>query len=133
MYGDGENEGTINQTGDDPTKWEYKNDGYHLSKDLIDKAISFIQDTTAIAPDKPWMMYFSPGANHAPHQIWPEMILKYGYNTTLDYSDNPKDVSFELTSIFKEGYEKYREDVLAKMKELGIFGDEVDQPTGING
>ncbi|MEA5534666.1 sulfatase-like hydrolase/transferase [Crocosphaera sp. XPORK-15E] len=106
--------------------------GYHLSKDLVDKAISFIQDTTAIAPNKPWMMYFSPGANHAPHQIWPQKILDYEYNTILDYSDNPKDVSFEITSVFSEGYEKYREDVLAKMKELGIFGDEVTEPSKIN-
>ncbi|MFH7028166.1 MAG: sulfatase-like hydrolase/transferase [Heteroscytonema crispum UTEX LB 1556] len=106
-------------------------DGYHLSKDLVDKAISFIQDQIAIAPDKPWMMYFSPGANHAPHQIWPQKILDYKYNTTLDYSDNPKDISFEITSEFKDGYEKYRWEVLDKMKELGIFGDEVT-PSEIN-
>jgi arylsulfatase len=95
--------------------------GYHLSKDLVDKAISFIQDTTAIAPKKPWMMYFSPGANHAPHQIWPEMILKYEYNTTLGDKNNPEDTSFIETSVFKDGYEEYRKEVLANMKALGIF------------
>ncbi|MBH8572657.1 sulfatase-like hydrolase/transferase [Nostocaceae cyanobacterium CENA369] len=115
----------------EPNMEDTKN-GYHLSKDLIDKAISFIQDTTAIAPNKSWMMYFSPGANHAPHQIWPQKILDYEYNTTLDYSDNPKDVSFEITSVFKDGYQAYRTEVLAKMKELGIFGDEVTEPSVIN-
>ncbi|MEL6305800.1 MAG: sulfatase-like hydrolase/transferase, partial [Bacteroidota bacterium] len=111
---------------DDPEK------GYHLSKDLVDKAISFIQDTTAIAPDKPWLMYFSPGANHAPHQIWPQKIIDYGYNTTLSYSENSKDTSFENTSVFKDGYEVYRKDVLDKMKELGIFSDKDLNPSEIN-
>lgn len=106
--------------------------GYHLSKDLVDKAISFIQDTIAIAPNKPWLMYFSPGANHAPHQIWPRKILDYEYNTNLGDPNNPEDLSFVETSIFKDGYEAYRVEVLAKMKELGIFGDEVTQPTEIN-
>lgn len=111
--------------------------GYHLSKDLVDKAITFIQDSTAIAPDKPWMLYFSPGANHAPHQIWPQKILDYGYNTTLDYIDavdddaaDPK--SFEHSSDFATGYEEYRKEVLEKMKALGIFGDEVPNPAKIN-
>ncbi|MBS3028382.1 MAG: sulfatase-like hydrolase/transferase [Dolichospermum sp. DET50] len=105
--------------------------GYHLSKDLVDKAISFIQDTTAIAPEKPWMMYFAPGANHAPHQIWPQKIVDYGYNTTLRYSENPKDISFEQTSIFKDGYEVYRKEVLDEMKRLGIFTGNFD-PSVIN-
>lgn len=105
--------------------------GYHLSKDLVDKAISFIQDTTAIAPDKPWLMYFSPGANHAPHQIWPQKILDYGYNTTLQYNSKSL-TSFEHSSVFKDGYEVYRQEVLQNMKDLGIFGDEVSQPTEIN-
>jgi len=103
--------------------------GYHLSKDLVDKAISFIQDTTAIAPKKPWMMYFSPGANHAPHQIWPEMILKYEYNTTLGDKNNPEDTSFIDTSVFKDGYEEYRKQVLANMKALGIFDGDLSPAT----
>lgn len=103
--------------------------GYHLSKDLVDKAISFIQDTTAIAPKKPWMMYFSPGANHAPHQIWPEMILKYEYNTTLGDKNNPEDTSFIETSVFKDGYEEYRKEVLANMKALGIFDGDLSPAT----
>jgi arylsulfatase A-like enzyme len=98
--------------------------GYHLSKDLVDKAISFIQDTTAIAPEKPWMMYFSPGANHAPHQIWPQKIIDYGYNTTISES-------FEKTSVFSEGYQSYRKEVLDNMKALGIFDGDFE-PSEIN-
>ncbi|MEM9215155.1 MAG: sulfatase-like hydrolase/transferase [Cyanobacteria bacterium P01_F01_bin.150] len=104
--------------------------GYHLSKDLVDKAISFIHDGKTIAPDKPWMMHFCPGANHAPHQIWPALIGNPGYeNPDLNdrctynssnfieeeegsgygtYSDKTK-------SVFAEGYEKYRIDVTARM------------------
>ncbi|MEH2094398.1 sulfatase-like hydrolase/transferase [Nostoc sp.] len=106
-------------------------EGYHLSKDLVDKAISFIQDTTAIAPEKPWMMYFSPGANHAPHQIWPQKIVDYGYNTTLGNPKKTDDISFMETSVFKDGYEVYRTEVLEKMKELGIFDGDF-KPSEIN-
>ncbi len=106
--------------------------GYHLSKDLADKAITFIQDSVAIAPDKPWLMYFSPGANHAPHQIWPEKILEYGYNTTTTFVEG-SDNSFEKHSTFSMGYERYREVVLENMKKLGIFSEaEVPEPTEIN-
>ena len=37
-------------------------DGYHLSADLADKAIRFVQDAKAVNPDKPWFMYFCPAA-----------------------------------------------------------------------
>ncbi|MCA9652676.1 MAG: sulfatase-like hydrolase/transferase [Myxococcales bacterium] len=100
--------------------------GYHLSKDLVDKAIMFIQDSHAIAPAKPWLLYFSPGANHAPHQIWPELILKYEYNSTLSFYDEDEtppsgESSFEESSDFSAGYEAYRGEVFTRMKELGIF------------
>jgi arylsulfatase A-like enzyme len=42
-------------------------DGYHLSKDLADKALGFIRDSKQSEPDKPWYLWFCPGANHAPH------------------------------------------------------------------
>jgi arylsulfatase A-like enzyme len=41
-------------------------DGYHLSKDLADQALSFIRDAKQSEPDKPWYLWFCPGANHAP-------------------------------------------------------------------
>ena len=116
---------------ENPEDIEAPEDSYHFSKDLTDKAIMFIQDSQAIAPDKPWMLYYSPGANHAPHQIWPEMILKYKYNTTLNYNYGVDPLklatdSFETSSVFSEGYEEYRQQTLNMMKEKGIFDCNVE-------
>ena len=81
--------------------------GYHLSKDLVDKSIRFIQDSKQIAPDKPWLMYLSFGANHAPHHSPKEWIDKY-------------------KGKFDMGYEKYREMVLENMKKMGTVPPETE-------
>ncbi len=77
-------------------------DGYHLTTDLTDKAIEFIKDAKVITPDKPFFMYFCPGATHAPHHAPTSWIDKY-------------------EGRFDMGYEAYREVVFARQKELGIF------------
>jgi arylsulfatase A-like enzyme len=77
-------------------------DGYHLSKDLADKAISFIRDSRQVHTAKPWYMFFCPGANHAPHHAPKEFIDKY-------------------KGVFDDGYESYREWALERMKERGIM------------
>ena len=77
-------------------------EGYHLSKDLADKAISFIADQKASNPSKPWYMWFCPGANHAPHHA-------------------PKDYIDKYRGKFDDGYEAYREWVLPRMIEKGIL------------
>jgi arylsulfatase A-like enzyme len=77
-------------------------EGYHLSKDLADQAISMIRDVKASAPSRPWLMWFCPGANHAPHHSPQEYIDKY-------------------KGVFDDGYEAYREWVLPRMIEKGIF------------
>jgi arylsulfatase A-like enzyme len=77
-------------------------DGYHLSKDLADKAISFIQDVRQTAVGKPWYLWFCPGANHAPHHA-------------------PKDYIDKYKGMFDDGYEAYREWVLPRMIERGIL------------
>jgi arylsulfatase A-like enzyme len=77
-------------------------DGYHLSKDLADKAIGMIRDQKASNPSKPWYMWFCPGANHAPHHAPQEYIDKY-------------------KGKFDDGYEAYREWVLPRMIEKGIL------------
>ncbi|GGR16680.1 arylsulfatase [Agromyces mediolanus] len=77
-------------------------DGYHLSKDLADKALSFIRDSKQSEPDKPWYLWFCPGANHAPHHAPQEYIDKY-------------------KGMFDDGYEAYREWVLPRMIERGIL------------
>ncbi len=77
-------------------------EGYHLSKDLADKAMSFIRDSKQSHPDKPWFMWFCPGANHAPHHCPQDYIDKY-------------------KGKFDDGYDAYREWVLPRMIEKGIL------------
>ncbi len=77
-------------------------DGYHLSKDLADKALELLRDTEQSEPDKPWYLWFCPGANHAPHHAPQEYIDKYA-------------------GVFDDGYEAYREWVLPRMIEKGIL------------
>ena len=77
-------------------------DGYHFSKDIADKAIAFIRDSRQSEPDKPWYMWYCPGANHAPHHAPQDYIDKY-------------------KGKFDDGYEAYREWVLARMIERGIL------------
>ena len=84
-------------------------EGYHLSKDLADKAIEFIADSVATAPNKPWLMYFAPGACHAPHHTFKEWADKY-------------------KGVFDGGYEHYREHVLARQKELGLVPEDTILP-----
>ena len=52
-------------------------EGYHLTEDLADKAINWVRQQKALLPDKPFFMYFAPGATHAPHQVPQEWIDKY--------------------------------------------------------
>ena len=87
-------------------------DGYHFSKDIADKAVSFIRDSKQSRPDKPWYLWYCPGANHAPHHAPREYVEKY-------------------KGKFDDGYEAYREWVLARMIERGIMPKET-QLTPIN-
>jgi arylsulfatase len=77
-------------------------DGYHVTEDLVDKSISFIADAKQVAPDKPFFMYFCPGAMHAPHHVAKEWVDKYA-------------------GQFDDGWEAYREKVFARQKELGVI------------
>ncbi|TMC23327.1 MAG: arylsulfatase [Chloroflexi bacterium] len=76
--------------------------GYHLSADLADKALEFIKDAKAVAPERPFFMYFCPGACHAPHHA-------------------PKEWADRYKGKFDMGYERYRELVLERQKQMGIF------------
>ncbi|MET4429624.1 arylsulfatase [Mycolicibacterium sp. 624] len=82
-------------------------EGYHFSKDIADKAIGFIRDTKQSRPDKPWYMWYCPGANHAPHHAPKEYIEKY-------------------KGQFDDGYEAYREWALARMIEKGVLPPNTD-------
>ena len=52
-------------------------EGYHLTEDLVDKAITFIADTKQVAPNKPFFLYLAPGAAHAPHHVPKEWADQY--------------------------------------------------------
>ena len=76
-------------------------DGYHLTEDLVDKAISFIADSKQVAPSKPFFMYFCPGAMHAPHHV-------------------PREWADRYKGKFDAGWEAFRKQVFKRQKELGI-------------
>jgi arylsulfatase len=84
-------------------------DGYHLTEDLTDKAIEFIRDAKAIAPEKPFFLYYAPGACHAPHHAPREWADKY-------------------RGKFDMGYEAIRDSILARQKELGIVPPGTELP-----
>lgn len=77
-------------------------EGYHFSRDIADKAITYIRDSRQSQPEKPWYMWYCPGANHAPHHAPQDYIDKY-------------------KGKFDDGYETYRDWVLARMIERGIL------------
>jgi arylsulfatase len=81
--------------------------GYHLTEDLVDKAISFIADSKQVAPNKPFFMYFCTGAMHAPHHV-------------------PKEWADRYQGKFDDGWEAYREKVFAKQKEMGIVPQDAE-------
>ena len=77
-------------------------EGYHLSQDLADQAIKMILDAHVNAPEKPFFLYFAPGAGHAPHHVAPEWADRY-------------------KGKFDAGWDHYRETVFARQKEIGLF------------
>ena len=87
-------------------------EGYHIAKDLSDKAIEFIRDAKVIEPDKPFFLYFSLDAAHAPHHVFLEWADKY-------------------KGTFDSGYEAIRESILTRQKELGLLPDDTEL-SGIN-
>ena len=52
-------------------------EGYHLTEDLADQAIGWVRQQKALMPDKPFFVYFAPGATHAPHHVPKEWADKY--------------------------------------------------------
>jgi arylsulfatase len=76
-------------------------EGYHFTEDMTDRAISWIRQQKALMSDKPFFVYFAPGATHAPHHVPPEWSEKY-------------------RSRFDQGWDVLREETLARQKELGV-------------
>ena len=84
---------TIVETPDDPD--------YHFTTDMTNQAISWMKFQRALSPDKPFFMYYAPGATHAPHHAPKEWIAKF-------------------KGKFDQGWDKVREETFARQKALGI-------------
>ncbi len=82
-------------------------EGYHLMEDLADKAIGWMRQQKSIAPDKPFFVYFAPGATHAPHHVPKDWIAKY-------------------KGKFAQGWDKLREETFARQKKLGVIPPECE-------
>ena len=77
-------------------------EGYHFMADMTDKAISWIGQQKALMPDKPFFIYFAPGATHAPHHV-------------------PKEWADKYKGKFDQGWDKVREETFARQKKLGVI------------
>ena len=77
-------------------------EGYHFMTDITDRAIARMKLSKSVAPDKPFFMYFAPGAMHAPHHV------------TAEWRDR-------FDGAFDMGWDAYREEVFARQKEMGII------------
>ncbi|MFZ1320166.1 MAG: arylsulfatase [Ignavibacteria bacterium] len=77
-------------------------EGYHLVEDMTEKAIAWAGQQKALASDKPFFMYFAPGATHAPHHV-------------------PKEWADKYKGKFDEGWDKIREETFARQLKLGVI------------
>ncbi|MGB7982319.1 MAG: arylsulfatase [Candidatus Nanopelagicales bacterium] len=82
-------------------------DGYHLTEDLADRAIDWMRTQQSLAPDKPFFVYFAPGATHAPHHVGSAWSDKYA-------------------GQFADGWDAAREASFARQKELGVIGPDAE-------
>jgi arylsulfatase len=82
-------------------------EGYHLTEDLTERAIAWVRQQKALMSDKPFFLYFAPGAAHAPHHVPKEWIERY-------------------RGRFDDGWDALRERTLARQKELGVVPPETE-------
>ncbi len=101
---------------DGQTKMEKPDvEDYHFTTDMTNQAINWIKIQQSLTPDKPFMVYYAPGAVHAPHHAPKEWIEKY-------------------KGKFDDGWDKLREETLERQKSLGIIPQNtklVPKPRGI--
>ena len=74
---------------------------YILTPDLVDHAISWLRRVRSIAPDKPYFLYMSTGATHAPHHVSPEYVARF-------------------KGQFDDGWDAYRQKTFENQKRLGV-------------
>jgi arylsulfatase A-like enzyme len=77
-------------------------EGYHFTEDMTNKAIGWVRQQKALMPDKPFFMYFAPGATHAPHHVPKEWIDKY-------------------KGKFDGGWDRLRKEIFARQLKLGVI------------
>jgi arylsulfatase A-like enzyme len=77
-------------------------DGYHLLPDMTEKATGWLRQQKTLRADKPFFMYFAPGATHAPHHV-------------------PKEWADKYKGRFDDGWDAQRERTFARQKELGVI------------
>jgi arylsulfatase A-like enzyme len=85
-------------------------EGYHLTEDLTDRAISWVRTQKALMPEKPFFVYFAPGATHAPHHV-------------------PKEWADKYEGLFAAGWDALRERTFARQKDLGVIPADADLTT----
>jgi arylsulfatase A-like enzyme len=76
-------------------------EGYHFTEDMTDKAIDWVRQQKSLMPNKPFFVYYAPGATHAPHHVPTEWSDKY-------------------KGRFDAGWDALREEILERQKELGV-------------
>jgi arylsulfatase len=87
---------------DGVTQVELPNDpNYHFLTDMTDKAVAWIEYQKALTPDKPFFVYFAPGATHAPHHVPKEWIARW-------------------KGKFDQGWDELRKETLARQIEMGV-------------
>ncbi|HEY7064562.1 MAG TPA: arylsulfatase [Chloroflexota bacterium] len=77
-------------------------EGYHLMEDLADQAIGWVRQQKSLAPDKPFFVYFAPGATHMPHHV-------------------PKEWADKYKGKFDQGWDRVREETFTRQKQLGVI------------
>jgi|RhiMethySRZTD1v2_1073278.scaffolds.fasta_scaffold45521_5 arylsulfatase A-like enzyme len=82
-------------------------EGYHFTEDMTDRAIGWMRQQKALMPDKPFFVYFAPGATHAPHHVPEEWSAKY-------------------KGRFDQGWDALREEIFARQKELGVIPEDAE-------
>jgi arylsulfatase A-like enzyme len=80
-------------------------EGYHFMEDMTDKAIDWIGQQKALMPDKPFFVYFAPGATHAPLHV-------------------PKEWADKYKGKFDQGWDQLRQETFARQKKLGVIPPE---------
>src|SRR4051795_861211 len=85
-------------------------EGYHFTEDMTDHAIDWIRQQKALMPDKPFFVYYAPGATHAPHHVPEEWSAKY-------------------KGKFDQGWDAVREETIARQKKLGVIPEDAELTT----